>query len=154
MTQVKSGRSWLGSLFRLEPNLVLSHRHGIYMLRWYLIPRNPLLNLYLHKFVGDDEDRALHDHPWWFLSLMIRGKYIEFTESGVWERSSPSLAVRKASHMHRIALFRDESGNPVPCWTIVMTGPRIREWGFQCQKGWVHWKTFLYGSADSNPGCD
>ena len=35
-----------------------------YLSRWHIIPRNRYFNIYLHKFVGSDDDRALHDHPW------------------------------------------------------------------------------------------
>jgi hypothetical protein len=35
-----------------------------YMLRWWIIPRNKFFNIYLHRFLRSDDDRALHDHPW------------------------------------------------------------------------------------------
>lgn len=31
----------------------------------------------------------------------------------------------------------------MPCWSLVVTGPPRRRWGFWCPKGWVHWKEFL-----------
>lgn len=44
-----------------------------------------------------------------------------------------------------------------PCWTLFITGPRYREWGFHCpEKGWVHWRDFTapndYGEIGR--GCD
>jgi hypothetical protein len=50
-----------------------------YLTRWHLIPRNRWLNLYLHKFVHGDDERALHDHPWASASLILEGRYIEHT---------------------------------------------------------------------------
>ena len=42
---------------------------GAYQLeRWWLIPRNRFLNVYLHRFDHSDEDRALHDHMYLNLS--------------------------------------------------------------------------------------
>ncbi len=35
-----------------------------YLLRWWVIPRNEMYNLYLHDIRKSDDDRALHDHPW------------------------------------------------------------------------------------------
>jgi hypothetical protein len=32
----------------------------------------------------------------------------------------------------------------IPCWTIVIAGPKVREWGFQCKKMWVSWRYFDY----------
>ena len=50
-----------------------------YLTRWHLIPRNRWFNLYLHKFVHGDDERALHDHPWPSASLILEGRYIEHT---------------------------------------------------------------------------
>jgi hypothetical protein len=44
---------------------------------------------------------------------------------------------------HRIEL---EDG---PCWTLFITGPRYREWGFLCPQGWMHWQRF---TASNDPG--
>lgn len=35
-----------------------------YLARWWIIPRNKYFNIYLHRFTGNDEDRALHDNLW------------------------------------------------------------------------------------------
>ncbi len=124
-----------------------------YMIRWFLIPRNRFLNVYLHKFCRHDEDRALHDHPWWFLSFMIWGRYEEHTEDGIKLRIAPSIAFRKATHRHRVSLLPSACKRFLkPAWTIVITGPRIREWGFWCPKGFVHWKEFVDSSDEGNIG--
>lgn len=145
---------WIKSLVSGTPHFIIGRRDDPYLLRWYLIPRNPFLNVYLHKFLRDDDDRALHDHPWWFISLMIRGRYSEETEKEVLfddklmdgrltiHRSSPSVAFRKATHRHRVVLLKDEIGRAIPCWTIVITGRKVREWGFWCPKGFVPWHVF------------
>ncbi len=123
-----------------------------YMLRWFLIPRNPWFNVYLHKFLRDDDDRALHDHPWWFISWMLKGGYFETGEDGITRtRFSPSVAFRKATHRHRVTLFR-LNGKAVPCWTLVITGRKAREWGFWCPKGFVHWKKFVAQDDEGNIG--
>lgn len=123
-----------------------------YLIRWFLIPRNKWLNLYLHKFCRDDDDRALHDHPWWFVSVMIRGSYKEHTENGCVIRHSPSIAFRRATHRHKVELFTDSNGNKIPCWTIVITGPRSRVWGFWCPKGFVPWTQFVGSQDNGNIG--
>lgn len=50
-----------------------------YLTRWHVLPRNKWLNVYLHRFVHGDDDRALHDHPWHSASLILDGRYIEHT---------------------------------------------------------------------------
>lgn len=147
-------REWFKRLVSGRPHIVIGSGESPYMLRWYLIPRNRWLNLYLHKFLSDDEDRALHDHPWWFVSLMIRGSYYETSEAAPSVfvsniREAPSLAFRSATHRHKVALLRDLNGQPIPCWTVVLTGRNRREWGFWCPAGFVHWRKFL-----SQNGCE
>lgn len=64
--------------FGRYPDMVIGEAIDPYLLRWWIIPRNRFFNIYLHKFMRSDDDRALHDHPWaWNLSLIIKGSYIE-----------------------------------------------------------------------------
>lgn len=142
---------WAWKLVRGIPHQVIGGELRPYMKRWYLIPRNRWLNVYLHQFLRSDDDRALHDHPWWFVSIMIRGQYTEITESGAAGvvRAAWSIALRRATHRHRVVI------GSKPAWTIVITGRRVREWGFWCPQGFVHWQQFT--SADGNEvgrGCD
>ena len=63
---------------------------------------------------------------------------------------------REATQAHRVVLFRDDNGKPQDAWTLFTTGPKIREWGFHCPKGWIHWTKFT-DSRDSGAvgkGCD
>lgn len=50
-----------------------------YLTRWRVLPRNKWFNIYLHRFIHGDDDRALHDHPWHSASLILDGRYIEHT---------------------------------------------------------------------------
>ena len=113
------------------------------MLRWHLVPQNDWFGVYLHRFLRDDDDRALHDHPWQFISILLAGGYTEHTDNGPIERKAFSIAFRGAEHKHRIEL------STKPCWTIIIRGSRVREWGFWCPQGFVHWKKF---TASNNPG--
>ena len=69
---------WLRRLMSGKPHFIIGGVDDPYLLRWFLIPRNHILNVYLHKFLRSDDDRALHDHPWWFVSIMLRGRYLEW----------------------------------------------------------------------------
>lgn len=136
--KLKWVRGWLSG----KPHFVIGGADNPYLFRWYVIPRNKFFNVYLHKFLRDDDDRALHDHPWWFVSLMLRGNYAEHTDAGIVKRSSPSVAFRAAAHRHRVELSRDHFGAAVPCWTLVFTGRVRRVWGFHCPQGFVPWQKF------------
>lgn len=142
-----TNRDWLRKLISGQPHQVIPNRFGgAYLRRWYLIPRNPFINVYLHHFLSSDDDRALHDHPWWFVSLILRGGYIEMGESAegkmtalcrtaVTDIRSPfwrrCIAFRPATHQHRVVLATTDERD-LPCWTLIVTGPRRRLWGFWC----------------------
>lgn len=160
---MKSLWKWFSVLCSGEPHHKIGAEGNWYMLRWFLIPSNRWINLYLHKFLRDDDDRALHDHPWWFVSFIIKGGYWEITPNRKFAgkvsyalRYCFSIAYRKAEHRHRVELLLDEFHKPQPCWTIVLTGPRVREWGFWCPQGFVHWKAFTdpTNSGLIGKGCD
>lgn len=138
---------------RVKPSITI----GInYLERWHLVPRNRFINVYLHKFSGSDDDRALHDHPWASLSFLLKGKLrevypviingMEFHPQRMIPRFKPVF--RSASYAHRLEIGRE------PAWTLFITGPKVREWGFLCASGWRHWT--LMSTSDGKPigGCD
>ena len=133
------------------PDIVIGGEDDPYLKRWWLIPRNRWFNVYLHHFLRSDDDRALHDHPWWNLSVLLSGRYVEHTISagGVHvktERRAGQRKFRAASAAHRIELVDG------PCWTLFITGPRLREWGFHCPQGWRHWRQFTSGPRGETIG--
>ena len=130
---------------RREPDHVIGARDDPYLLRWYVIPRNRWANVYLHEFHRDDDDRALHDHPWDFVSWVIHGAYIEHTAFGERVRRR-GIALRIAEIAHRVELLA-----PV-VRTLIVTGPTRREWGFWCPQGWRHWRDFTAGARGELPG--
>ncbi len=160
---------------------------GAYLLRWYLTPWRGwyrhidetqrtrwqrlavwlslrLPNVYLHKFLRSDDDRALHDHPWAWASLLLRGSYIEHTiaAGGIHKRTvrtSGSLKLCGPCTAHRVELLDSFSNGPAPCWTLFVTTPVLREWGFHCpQRGWVSWRDFTASAhgrrGEIGKGCD
>lgn len=123
-----------------------------YMERWYLIPRNHLLNVYLHHIMRSDDDRALHDHPWPSASLCLNGALIEVrTRDRRRLIAVGTVVFRSPWCAHRLETLGDRR-----CWTLFITGPRVREWGFWCPNGWKHWKDFTKprASGETGRGCE
>jgi hypothetical protein len=111
-----------------------------YLFRWHVIPRNRFANVYLHHIGADDDDRALHDHPWWNVSVILEGSYWEHLPGGiVIQRGAGSVVKRRATALHRIELC--EGCRAV--WSLFLTGPTVRTWGFQCPRGWKPWYEFV-----------
>jgi hypothetical protein len=138
------------------PDFIIGGAQAPYLLRWFVIPRNPVFNLYVHEFHRSDDDRALHDHPWINLSILVTGEYTEHTicAGGVHlrrVRREGDLVLRRSRHAHRIELHAG------PCHTLFITGPRLRAWGFHCaDAGWIHWKAFTRADDKGaiGRGCD
>lgn len=143
---------------RRPPDFIIGGDEGTYLLRWWLIPRNRFLNIYLHCFCRSDDDRALHDHPWCWASLLLKGEYTEHTidAGGIHRRriySAGSLRAATGKHAHRIELH--DSMDLV--YTLFVTGPRYREWGFHCPtEGWIPWQRFTAAddAGRTGPGCE
>ena len=150
---------------RRKPDFIIGGQDAPYLRRHWLIPRNRFFNVYVHEFLRSDDDRALHDHPWIFnCSWLIEGRYTEHTiaEGGVHiatERKAGDWKFRWGRAPHRVELHgHDGTFGTVTfsCWTVFITGPIVREWGFHCQGGWRPWKQFV-SERDSGAigrGCD
>ncbi len=41
-----------------KPDFIIGGPENPYLLRWYLIPQNRFFNVYLHKILRSDDDRA------------------------------------------------------------------------------------------------
>lgn len=134
----------VGALRGLDkPDVIIGGEANPYLKRWYVIPRNPIFNIYLHQILRSDDERALHDHPWANVSLILRGRYFEVFEQGIpghtpdkaRERRAGDFVFRLPSRAHRLVVSS-------PCWSLFITGPRVRRWGFWCPQGWVYWRDF------------
>jgi len=134
---------------------------GPYLKRWWAIPRNRFFNLYVHELLRSDDARALHDHPWWNVSILLNGSYIEhrILAGGVHTQTlltAGTVVTRMPRTAHRLELLPGKT-----CITLFITGPRVRDWGFHCLRGWVPWQRFTKpgnagaigaGCGDTNEG--
>ena len=128
---------------------------GPYLERWWIV-RSRFTCIYIHRFMRSDDDRALHDHPWiGNLSILLGGSYVEheILYGGVHTKTTfeeRDVKLRGPWFAHRIEI----SG---PAWTLFITGPRVRQWGFFCPQGWRHWQDFTSatdGKTEIGRGCD
>ncbi len=67
------------------------------------------------------------------------------------------MAFRGATQAHRIALRKDAEGGEKPVWTLFITGPVVRQWGFWCKWGWRPSPDYVARDGTNNTigrGCD
>ena len=117
-----------------------------YLNRWHLIPRNRWFNIYLHQFVGPDTNVHVHDHPWWNMTIKLHGDYIEASidARGIRELFGGRVVIRSAAAMHSIVrVMTSIRIVPPVCWTLFITGPVVRDWGFLEGGKWVNHTEYL-----------
>lgn len=132
-------QEWARKIMERPRDAYVGDAASPYLNRWYVIPRNDFANIYLHEILKSDTDRALHDHPWDNMSIILSGKYTEHLSDGSTAIRLPESTVKRlAADKHRLELARDEK-----VISIFITGPVVREWGFHCPQGWVPWERFL-----------
>lgn len=146
---------------RVGPDFVVSTPDGPQLERWYVVPRNDVRNVYLHRFLLSDEDCAMHDHRGDNTSWLLSGEYVEHrgfyrNNGSVYVprpevRRAGDVVHRRAEDLHRIELV---SG---PVVSLFFIGPTRREWGFACPQGWRPWHVYvslIEGGNARGRGCE
>lgn len=139
------------------PDLVIGPRNTPYLLRWRLLPKNPIFEIFIHQFYNSDDDRALHDHPFFFASWMLIGHYIEHTikYGGTYHKRRFNAGCFRLCTPWKTHRLEVDPEDP-PMTVFFVLGPSIRKWGFHCTNGWIHWKKFVdeRDTGQIGPGCN
>ena len=116
-----------------------------YLIRWYIFLKDRKsfpFNITMHKVLVSDEPQ-LHDHPWDWGALILKGGYWEHTPEGKFWRGPGSIRFRKAEDLHWLELAKDKDGNNIPCWSIFYMGKKKKDWGFMVDGNWVQHELYL-----------
>ncbi len=109
------------------------------LIRWNLFECR-FFSIKIHKLLASD-DGCLHDHPWAFITFLLKGGYVEYTSKGSKVYSRFSLLYRPANYTHKLQIHQ-------PVYTLVFTFRKSRVWGFFTPKGWVEWFRYSENSCD------
>ncbi len=121
---------------------------NIYLRRWWLWKRRKWwFNVYLHNMLLDD-DSDLHDHPSWSVSLVLTDGIEE-----VYQEKPPNGRKRirwfePGDVVFRGLHFAHQLRIEKAAWTIFITGPKVRTWGFWCPRGWRKWTDYVHVNQD------
>lgn len=116
------------SVNRKHPPVLIKFREPLglptcpYVIRWRV--ETKWFSVRVHHWISNDDDRAFHDHPWDFITFVLRGGYRDSSPQGDQHLRAPAIQYRSAEHQHTV--FPDKGG----AWTLVFTGPKVRPWGF------------------------
>lgn len=99
---------------------------SLYLRRWYIV-NFWFFRIFVHKIARSDDDPDPHDHPWSFLSIILKNGYVDqsytFDSVGGYEVGS-SMPNSVFSN-----IVRDSTGNVVPSttsWTGKLSGPKYQ----------------------------
>lgn len=132
--------NWLIAYARTKPYW---HLKG-YMERYWLVRgyderypdrEQPLpFSARIHHILRSDDDRHFHDHPWNYVTIILRGGYYEVTprvvngeivgEKSEWYGPGTILR-RRAEHWHRLVLPYGKTAT-----TLFIMGRKRQSWGF------------------------
>jgi len=137
---------FLNWLDRKGRKSVILDRDGLkpYLIRYYLAypdhdqrqRKDIPFNIFLHQFMLSDEP-VMHDHPWSYFTIILKGGYYEHTPSGTFWRGPGSFRFNRGGY-HWI-----ECPEPGKTWTLFFRGRTKQSWGFLVDKRWVHWQRYL-----------
>lgn len=117
------------AIFHKQFVLVRREDDVVYLTRWWLV-KTPWGGIMLHRMDGPDARTTIHDHPFPFVSIVLRGGYFE-------DRLDPMrMKVIRARHVRRFNVMRRDDAHTIrlltrtPTWTLVFAGRHRRTWGF------------------------
>ena len=109
----------------------------LHFVRWQIF-KIPFTNihLYLHMINLADKDKDQHDHPWNFISLILKGGYFEEIHNDLHLRLPFTASYKKADTPHRVIDLLGKT------YTLVLTWGKRRVWGYHTKNGWVDFETY------------
>lgn len=157
---------WSGKMILIRGRPDTPEYKDIYLVRYYLFPQGSKWQVYIHRFLRSDSD-VPHDHPFDFASYILKGGYQEqitfredprnaFWVSRMETHKAGDLLLRQGNHAHKVIIdgkydWNERKNAPL---TLILRGPRYRDWGFlpaaggslnqsRCVRDWVKYDEYL-----------
>lgn len=141
---------------RIRRRLTLSHDGRPFLERWGLC-HDRFGGFYVHHIAGPDPGIDLHDHPWWFASIVLSGGYSEKEERTIAAELYPTVCTGVPRFWRRWSIHKmplvvaHRITHVLPgTWTFVLRGPTHRVWGFYTPDGWVAHDRYDYETRRPN----
>lgn len=104
---------------------IRSKEGKLHFRRWELL-KTKWFSIWIHGIYESDQDLHLHNHPWDFKSIVLKGSYIELTEKGFVWQTPLKFNSRNGENFHKIYKLL----TPV-VYTLFFVTPTKREWGYE-----------------------
>lgn len=149
------GKYYLHALMETTPPHEILHPEDEYIKRWVIaaqrakitslslsgcedwrITETKFYQAYLHKYGAPDYGRHLHNHPWWNITIVLKGRILERLEEKEVELTEGSVVIRSANTFHKIVEV--DPGTI----TLFITGRKKQGWGFKTEMGFMPWRKY------------
>jgi hypothetical protein len=130
--------------FQIRWKEAMGRKECPYLYRWTFLFFN--FSIRLHHWIRSDDKRFFHDHPFNFISIILKGCYINVTPNGKFNVKAGSIWFGKATQKHYLDIPKKGA------WTLLLCGRPYRKWGF-----WVNnhlWRPLQYFHKYGIPGCN
>jgi hypothetical protein len=88
-----------------------------------------LFSIRIHHWMASDDDRNFHDHPWWFITLVLKGSYTDMSPKGDFWMKPGYIRFRPAIHRHTVLV---SAGGCCECYITLEPRPHY------CDRGnWI-----------------
>jgi len=118
---MKSYRKF-SKIFQLRWKEKLGNPQCPYLYRWTLILFG--FSIRLHHWIKSDDKRFFHDHSCDFISIVLKGRYYNVTESERKIVKAISMWKSKAVQPHYLDIPKQGA------WTLLLCGRPYQKWGF------------------------
>lgn len=149
------------------------HLNG-YMERYWVVKPSKYIPFAsrIHHILRSDTDRHLHDHPWYYMTIILRGGYYEVTyatyedtlkyfydrrykifygDDGIRYKQrwygAGSVIMRKPGSWHRLVVPEGQTA-----WTWFFTSRKKQDWGFMTDSGKVLWRNYFKDYKEGDAG--
>ncbi len=116
----------------------IKSKDGVLHFRRWRILSLPFLKINLHGIYMHDEDKHLHNHPWNFISIVLKGWYSERLEGDkINVRYPGNIAMRKKDAFHKIDSLQSKS-----IYTLNFMWGKQEVWGYKVKGKFVDHETY------------
>lgn len=121
----------------------------LYLTRLNIV-QTPWFSIKLHWILRPDPDRDLHDHPWSFVSFVLRGGYEEYESKNPATEPGKLKTIMWFNYKNTKTAHRISDAAP-DTLTLVFAGRRskTKEWGFFDEKTleYTDWQAYEEAKA-------
>ena len=114
-------------------NEKIANKGVVYLHRWTLVLFG--YSIRLHHWKSSDVGPHFHDHPFNFISILLKGSYTNCTPDGNRTIKAPAMWYADGRKQHRLEVHGS-------AWTVLLCSRPYRKWGF-----WVNnhlWRPLRY----------